>query len=169
MYSSLFNHRKSINNNDYLSEKNKFCAYMYSVSHDHRVKIFNLINKYKNNNWLIISDNIISDELSNNIPNIIYPQWSEDEKIKCLEQFFACTYAPIIIQSVNFQTCHQSEWSGWSSYSYIAFQIGLSNFNDPVPKLISCNNDEENTRFTYAKKIAERNLINVFMYNEIYK
>ena len=45
MYSSLFNRRKS--NNEFLSDKNKFCAYMYSVSHEHRIEIFNLISKYK--------------------------------------------------------------------------------------------------------------------------
>ena len=47
MYSSLFNHRKSVNNKDYINNKSKFCAYMYSASYPHRVKIFNLINKYK--------------------------------------------------------------------------------------------------------------------------
>ena len=47
MYSSLFNHRKSVDNKDYINNKNKFCAYMYNASYPHRVKIFNLINKYK--------------------------------------------------------------------------------------------------------------------------
>lgn len=48
MYSSLFEHRKSVNNKDYQQDtKNKFCAYMYSQHHDHRVKYFDLLSTYK--------------------------------------------------------------------------------------------------------------------------
>ena len=47
-YSSLFEHRKSIDNKDYIvNKKTKFCAYMYSTHHDHRVKYFELLSKYK--------------------------------------------------------------------------------------------------------------------------
>jgi len=47
MYSSLFEHRKSINSKDYISNKTKFCAYMYSIGYEHREKIFKLVSEYK--------------------------------------------------------------------------------------------------------------------------
>jgi len=47
MYSSLFEHKKSIDPKDYIFNKTKFCAYMYRAQHEHRKKYFNLISKYK--------------------------------------------------------------------------------------------------------------------------
>jgi hypothetical protein len=48
MYSSLIEHKKSVNKDDYKTpNKNKFCAYMYRQRHDHRIKYFNLLSKYK--------------------------------------------------------------------------------------------------------------------------
>ena len=47
MYSSLAEHRKSIEPSDYISDKIKFCAYMYNKKHDHRKRIFDLISSYK--------------------------------------------------------------------------------------------------------------------------
>lgn len=48
MYSSLFEHRKSVNKNNYIkSNKNKFSAYMYRQKHQHRIKYFNLVSQYK--------------------------------------------------------------------------------------------------------------------------
>jgi hypothetical protein len=46
-YASLFEHRKSIDSSMYKSNKTKFCAFMYRAHHDHRVKYFNLLSKYK--------------------------------------------------------------------------------------------------------------------------
>jgi hypothetical protein len=135
----------------------------------HTDKILNLVNKYNNDvhGWIITSDEKISEEISKNILNLISVNWSTDEKIKVLEEFFVYTQCSIIIQSVNFQKNHPSTWSGWAGYSYVALQLGLSNSNKKLPILISCNNDDENTRMTYANKFAERKLFNIFMYNDI--
>ena len=40
-------HSRSIDTKDYLKQKTKFCAYLYSVNHPHRIKYFNLLSKYK--------------------------------------------------------------------------------------------------------------------------
>ena len=134
---------------------------------NHNDKIINLVNKYNNkvSNWIITSDSEIPKNLIKKIPNIIYPKWSSDNKIRTLEEFFAYSYSSIIIQSVNLQK--DANWSGWAGYSYVAFQVGLSKFEENPPILISCNIDEENTRLTYAKQYAERELKNIFMYNHI--
>jgi hypothetical protein len=135
---------------------------------DHNHRILKIVNKFdKISNWIITSDSEIPKDLLENIPNIIFPQWSSNKKIKTLEQFFAYTNASVIIQSVNFQTDHASTWCGWGGYSYVAFQIGLAKHIINPPIMISCNTDDEETRFTYAKKYIEKNLINVFMYNEL--
>lgn len=47
LYQSLKEHARSINYRDYLKKKNKFCAYLYSVDHSHRIQYFNLLSKYK--------------------------------------------------------------------------------------------------------------------------
>lgn len=47
LYMSLKEHKCSIKSNDYNKNKTKFCAYMYSGQHQHRVHFFNLFNKYK--------------------------------------------------------------------------------------------------------------------------
>lgn len=47
LFSSLREHRKSINPKDYPNSKTKFCAFMYSVSYPHRIKYFDLISSYK--------------------------------------------------------------------------------------------------------------------------
>lgn len=134
----------------------------------HTDKIINLVNKYnKVSNWIITSDIEIPNTLINSIPNLLYPNWSSDIKVRTLEEFFAYTYSSVIIQSVNFQHDKESIWSGWGGYSYVAFQIGLSKFEENLPILISCNIDDENTRLTYARQYAERELKNIFMYNHI--
>jgi len=46
-YSSLFEHKKSLNKNDYIAEKTKFCAFMYNAEHEHREHYFDLLSKYK--------------------------------------------------------------------------------------------------------------------------
>jgi hypothetical protein len=135
---------------------------------DHNEKILKIVNKFnKISSWIITSDSTIPNQLLENIPNVIFPQWSSDEKIKTLEQFFAYTNASIIIQSVNFQKDHDASWCGWGGYSYVAFQIGLAKQIINLPILISCNVDQEQTRYTYAKKYIDKNLINIFMYNEL--
>lgn len=47
LFSSIHEHKKSININDYLKPKTKFCAYMYQMSHEHRIKYFELLSTYK--------------------------------------------------------------------------------------------------------------------------
>lgn len=44
---SVFEHRKSCDPKDYNCDKTKFCAYMYSRSNEHRIRIFNLLNSYQ--------------------------------------------------------------------------------------------------------------------------
>ena len=132
--------------------------------------IINLVNKFNNkiNRWIIISDDDISFELENKITKLLKIQWSNNDKIKVLEQFFICCKSNIIIQSVNYQNCDESTWSGWSGFSYVAFQIRCANNNLIQPMLISCNSDDQNTRLTYAKLYAGRQLRNIYMYNNIF-
>ncbi|AUV58739.1 fucosyltransferase [Bandra megavirus] len=47
LFSSLREHRKSINCRDYSTSKSKFCAYMYHMIHSHRIAYFNLVSSYK--------------------------------------------------------------------------------------------------------------------------
>lgn len=47
MYMSLCEHRKSINPSNYPNNRFNFCAYMYSVDVEHRIKYFNLLSFYK--------------------------------------------------------------------------------------------------------------------------
>ena len=47
MYMSLKEHTLSIEPTDYIKNKTKFCAYMYSYDNQHRVHYFNLFNNYK--------------------------------------------------------------------------------------------------------------------------
>ncbi len=47
VYQAIFEYKKSINPKDHIRKKTKFCAYMYSVDHKHRINIFNLITQYK--------------------------------------------------------------------------------------------------------------------------
>ena len=135
----------------------------------HTDRIFNLINKYDNTicEWIITSDEKIPEKIDKNISNLVSVNWSTDEKIKVLEQFFTYSKCSVIIQSVNLQTCHPSTWSGWAGFSYVAFQIGLANCSENIPILISCNTDDENTRLTHARKFAQRDLFNIYMYDNI--
>lgn len=136
---------------------------------NHNNKILKLVQKYTNNvnGWIITSDDKVPIELINEIPNLLLPIWSENLKIRVLEEFFMYSHCSIIIQSVNLQQNHPSTWSGWCGFSYVAFQLGLSIYNNLQPILISCNTDNENTRFTYASQYAEKKLINIYMYNDI--
>lgn len=47
MYSSLIEHKKSVNKDDYKRPKTKFCAYMYRQKHTHRIAYFKLLSTYK--------------------------------------------------------------------------------------------------------------------------
>jgi GR25 family glycosyltransferase involved in LPS biosynthesis len=47
LYNSLTEHKKSINNLDYINSKEKFCAFMYFVDYEHRINIFKKISEYK--------------------------------------------------------------------------------------------------------------------------
>ena len=47
LYLSLHEHRKSIDPNDYINLHTNFCAYMYSISCEHMIRVYNLLNGYK--------------------------------------------------------------------------------------------------------------------------
>jgi hypothetical protein len=47
LYQSLLERRKSIMPCDYFNNKSKFCIYMYSDTHEHRIKYFKLLQTYK--------------------------------------------------------------------------------------------------------------------------
>ena len=46
LYMSLKEHMCSIKSSDYNKNKTKFCAYMYSADHKHRINMFNLFNNF---------------------------------------------------------------------------------------------------------------------------
>lgn len=133
----------------------------------HTNEIITIISKFKDKiqDWVITSDVIIPNEIIKeyNIPNLLEPKWSSDSKIKTLEQFFSYSHSKIIIQSVP----GIGPPSGWSGFSYVPFQLGLSIYKDNLPILISCNDDSQNTRMTIASKYAEQKLLNIFMYNNL--
>tara|TARA_B110000971_G_scaffold179457_1_gene185704 strand:+ start:1914 stop:2732 length:819 start_codon:yes stop_codon:yes gene_type:complete len=138
----------------------------------HNERIVNVYNKYKNDhpNWVITTDGNIPQIIRDNIPNIIIPEFSTDNRVRTLEEFFLYSHAKIILQSIG-QT---GKWGGWSGFSYIPFLLGLSlyenneqihQYNQPI--LISMSDDKENTRLTYMKEYAKCNLYNVVMYNNV--
>ncbi|AHA45186.1 putative fucosyltransferase [Hirudovirus strain Sangsue] len=47
IFSSMREHRKSLNHTDYIKPKTKFCAYMYNMRYPHRIWYFNLVSKYR--------------------------------------------------------------------------------------------------------------------------
>lgn len=47
LFSSMREHRFSINPADYTNTREKFCAFMYSISYPHRIRFFEVISKYK--------------------------------------------------------------------------------------------------------------------------
>lgn len=129
----------------------------------HEERIINVVNKvkYRFKNWIITSDDKeIPVKIINTIPKLIEPNWSENIKIKTLEQFFSYSRCSIIIQSVG-------SHCGWSGFSYVPFQLGLSIYQDLPGILISISEDIENTNLTKATKYAERDLFNIYMYNNI--
>jgi hypothetical protein len=135
----------------------------------HTDKIIKLVNKFNQQvkNWIITSDENIPQQLSTNIQNLFLPNWSTNDKIRVLEEFFTYSYCSIIIQSVNFQYNCETAWSGWAGYSYVAFQLGLSIYNIHPPILVSCNSNDENTRMTCAKNYCEKKLFNIYMYDDL--
>lgn len=46
LFLSLHEHRKSIDPDDYINLHTKFCAYLYFVSCEHRIKYYNLLSSY---------------------------------------------------------------------------------------------------------------------------
>lgn len=46
LFLSMHEHRKSIDPDDYINLHTNFCAYLYSVTCEHRVRYFNVINSY---------------------------------------------------------------------------------------------------------------------------
>lgn len=138
----------------------------------HNQRIVNVYNKYKNDhpNWVITTDGNIPQIIRDNIPNIIIPEFSTDNRVRTLEEFFLYSHAKIILQSI----VEPGKYGGWSGFSYIPFLLGLSLYENKEllhqynqPLLISMSDDKENTILTYMKEYAERNLYNVIMYNNL--
>ena len=131
----------------------------------HADEIINIVEKLKNNiqNWVITSDSPVSSKICDAIPNLLKPNWSDDIKIRTLEEFFSYSHSSIIIQSVG----GLGNYGGWSGFSYVPFQLGLSIYKESPGKLISCSRDEQDTRLTHAKKYVENKLYNIFMYDNL--
>jgi len=128
-----------------------------TIQHIERIK--NIACKFSDNKWIQTTDG--SNE-EYNITKKAYPCWNVNPKIRALEEFFYYKHAKIIIQSVG---CNKIKYGGWSGFSYVPFQLGLAEYQDNKPILISCNIDEENSRLTFAKKYVNKSLLNIFMYD----
>ena len=127
---------------------------------NHKERIQTIINKYKNEEWIITSD----DDIYNlDIPNLIKPKWNKDNKIRTLEEFFYYKHCRKIIQSV----LGKKMGGGWSGFSYVPFKLGQAKYNNDKPILFSCCKDEEKTRFTHAKSYANKPLENILLFNDI--
>ena len=129
----------------------------------HNNRIINIYDKLKTTykTWIITTDGDLPDIIRNHIPGIIIPHFSPDNKVKTLEEFFLYSHASVIIQSI----IGHGIYCGWSGFSYIPFQLGLSLYQKEEPLLISMSDDIENTRLTHAREYATRELYNISMYN----
>ena len=131
---------------------------------NHKERIQTIINKYKNEEWIITSDDDIYNHIYNlDIPNLIKPKWNKDNKIRTLEEFFYYKHCRKIIQSV----IEKGKYGGWTGFSYVPFKLGQAKYNNDKPILFSCCKDEEKTRFTHAKSYANKPLENILLFNDI--
>ena len=86
--------------------------------------------------------------------------FSDDTKVRTLQEFFIYPHCKIIVQSI----VELGTYGGWSGFSYVPFQLGLALYPQNPPILISLSEDKENTRLTYARKYANRPLLNILHY-----
>lgn len=130
--------------------------------HNDRIK-----NIFNNEKIKQVCDNIIVTTRNNKdikwvednfINSILKVNFSEDVKIRTLEEFFFYSHCKIIFQSV----VQSGKIGGWSCFSYVPFQLGLALYPNDPPILISLSEEKENTRMTFAKKYVKRNLFNIY-------
>jgi len=114
-------------------------------------------------NYVVTSDENIHIDGYDISDIIIKPDFSNDIKIRTLEEFFFYSHCKVIIQSV----VELGNYGGWTGFSYVPFQLGMALYPDSPPILISLSHDNEQTRFTCARFYAKRNLTNVIMYNQL--
>jgi len=131
-------------------------------NNNHNHKIINVLNN-KDAQKICEKFIITSDDISEYLKysgNIIKVNYSDDDKVRTLEEFFTYSHCKIIVQSI----VEPGTYGGWSGFSYVPFQLGLALYPDDPPILISLSEEHENTRLTYAKKYSNRPLFNVFHY-----
>lgn len=139
---------------------------------NHTPKIINLLNDPRIlkicQKFIITTDD--SREIAQfNDNKIIKVEFSENIKIRTLEEFFVYSHCKIIIQSVGSsgKGAEVGSWGGWSGFSYIPFQLGLTLYPNDPPIFISLSEESENTRLTCARKYADRPLFNVLHYHSV--
>lgn len=163
LYLSLYEHKKSIQSIDYINNKKFFCAYMYSYDVPHRIKYFDLLNKYKKVEGLGKSCNNI-----NHIENKINIEKNEtylDQAVKiytnykfvlALENFFQDGYFtekiinPLIANSIPIY------WGTPYVFKYInkkrvIYIQDYENDNKLLEKIIEIDNND----IEYNKIISE--------------
>ena len=128
----------------------------------HNQKILNILNnkklQKKCDKFIITSDDI--SEYSKYTEKIMKVNFSDDAKVRTLEDFFTYSHCKIIVQSI----VDSGKYGGWNGFSCVPFQLGLALYPDNPPILISLSEEKENTRMTYAKQWANRPLFNVKHY-----
>lgn len=129
------------------------------TNNTHNHKIINILNNpkiQKKCSKIIITSDDIS-EYSKYAEQLTKVSFSDNIKIRTLEEFFTYSHCKIIVQSI----IEPGTYGGWSSFSYIPFQLGLALYPDNPPILISLSEESENTRLTYAKQYVNMPLFNV--------
>ena len=174
-YSSLYEHKKSINKDDYIKTKTKFCAFMYSNYVHERVKIFNLINLYKkvdslgkvcNNVNIIDSRNIYNDnETYNDIAVNLYSDYKFVIAMEnnCIDGYFTeKIFNPLIAN------CIPIYWGHPSIFNYINKKrvIYIPDFNTQDEllnfiKFIDTNDYEYNKIINEPWFVNDNNIENV--------
>ena len=168
IYYSLYEHRLSINHNDYKNiSKTKFCSYMYSREFDHRKYYFNLVSKYKrvdalgkccNNVNINNTRTVYNDDITYN--DIAVKLYAEYKFVLAIENTDRKGYAteklinPIIAGSIPIY------WGNSDIFNYInkkrVIYIGdFENENDLMSYIIYIDNNN----YEYNKIINENTFI----------
>ncbi len=93
--------------------------------------------------------------------NLINVEFSKDNRIRTLEEFFIMTHSKKIYQSIT----QSGRYGGYSNFSYIPFRIGLSLYKEQ-PILVSTKKSDESTRFTYFMSLCNREIPNLFFWTK---
>jgi len=132
------------------------------TNNNHNQKIINILNNRELikicDKFIITSDD--SSEYSKYCENHEKINFSDDSKVRTLEEFFIYSHCKIIVQSI----IEPGTYGGWSAFSYVPFQLGLAQYPNNPPILITLSEEKENTRLTYARKYANRPLFNILHY-----